>query len=83
MPASRNLSTMQLIAMSLLTTSLLFLPTLSHAKPIACFTSNVGNFCMELLERQAPKTVSNFISYINSGACTNGIFHRSVAGFVV
>lgn len=82
MPASRNLSTMHLITMSLLT-PLLFFPTLSHAKPIACFSSNVGNFCMELLERQAPKTVSNFISYINSGAYTNGIFHRSVAGFVV
>jgi len=83
MPASRNLSTMQLIAMSLLNTSMLFLPTLSHAKPIACFTSNVGNFCMELLERQAPRTVNNFISYVKSGAYTNGIFHRSVAGFVV
>ena len=83
MPASRNLSTMHLITMSLLITPLLFFPTLSHAKPIACFSSNVGNFCMELLERQAPKTVSNFISYINSGAYTNGIFHRSVAGFVV
>ena len=82
MPASRNLSTMHLITMSLLT-PLLFFPTLSHSKPIACFSSNVGNFCMELLERQAPKTVSNFISYINSGAYTNGIFHRSVAGFVV
>lgn len=38
---------------------------------------------MELLDRQAPSTVANFISYINSGAYTNGIFHRSVPGFVI
>lgn len=38
---------------------------------------------MKLLDRQAPETVSNFINYINSGAYTNGIFHRSVPGFVI
>jgi len=60
-----------------------FLPTLSHARPIACFNTNSGDFCMELLDRQAPRTVSNFINYINSGAYTNGIFHRSVPEFVI
>jgi len=62
---------------------MLFLPSLSQAKPIACFTTNVGDYCMELLDRQAPKTVNNFISYINGGAYTSGIFHRSVPGFVI
>jgi peptidyl-prolyl cis-trans isomerase A (cyclophilin A) len=83
MSVSRKLSVIRIFALSLVTSPLLFLPTLSHAKPIACFSSNMGDFCMELLDRQAPQTASNFINYINSGAYTNGIFHRSVAGFVV
>ncbi len=83
MPASRILSVIRLSAISLLTSLVSFLPSLSHATPIACFNTNTGNFCMELLDRQAPRTVSNFINYINSGAYTNGIFHRSVPGFVI
>ncbi len=83
MPASRNLSVIRIIAISLLTSPVFFLPTLSHARPIACFNTNSGDFCMELLDRQAPRTVSNFINYINSGAYTNGIFHRSVPEFVI
>ncbi len=83
MPVSRNLSAIRIIAISLLTSPMLLLPSFSHAKPVACFNSNMGNFCMELLDRQAPKTVSNFINYINSGAYSNGIFHRSVPTFVI
>ena len=30
-----------------------------------------------------PKTVINFLNYLNKGAYTNTIFHRSVSGFVV
>lgn len=54
-----------------------------HASPVACFNSVSGQFCIELFEAQAPLTTSNFMSYINSGAYTQGIFHRSVPGFVV
>ena len=54
-----------------------------HASPVACFNSVSGQFCIELFETQAPITTSNFMSYINSGAYTQGIFHRSVPGFVV
>ena len=83
MQVRRNLSTIRIVALVLLCSPMLLLPSLSHAKPVACFNSNSGDFCMELLERQAPSTVANFISYINSGAYTNGIFHRSVPGFVI
>lgn len=54
-----------------------------HASPVACFNSVSGQFCIELFETQAPITTSNFMRYINSGAYTQGIFHRSVPGFVV
>lgn len=80
---SQNFSALRKCALALLCSPLLLLSTPSLAKPVACFNSNVGAYCMELLDRQAPATVNNFISYINSGAYTNGIFHRSVPGFVV
>jgi peptidyl-prolyl cis-trans isomerase A (cyclophilin A) len=83
MQASRNVSALPVVAIALLTSPMLFLPSVSHAKPVACFNTNSGDYCMELLDRQAPKTVANFIGYINSGAYTNGIFHRSVPEFVI
>lgn len=58
-------------------------PGLSQANPVACFTSNMGQFCMELFERQAPGTVANFIRYVDSGAYAHSIFHRSMPGFVI
>lgn len=54
-----------------------------QANPVACFNTNMGNFCIELFETQTPITTANFLNYINSGAYTNGIFHRSVPGFVI
>lgn len=83
MHTSRNSSALRTTAIALFCCPLLLLSATSFAKPVACFDSNVGAYCMELLDRQAPTTVNNFISYINSGAYTNGIFHRSVPGFVV
>jgi peptidyl-prolyl cis-trans isomerase A (cyclophilin A) len=58
-------------------------PGLSQANPVACFSSNMGQFCMELFERQTPGTVANFIRYIDSGAYAQSIFHRSMPGFVI
>ncbi|MCW5617835.1 MAG: peptidylprolyl isomerase [Nitrosomonas sp.] len=62
---------------------LFMFPGLSQANPVACFNSNMGHFCMELFERRAPGTVANFLRYVDSGAYTQGIFHRSMPGFVV
>ncbi|HET6879120.1 MAG TPA: SdrD B-like domain-containing protein, partial [Pirellulales bacterium] len=44
--------------------------------------TNFGNFQIELRPDAAPQTVANFLSYVESGAYTNSIFHRSVPGFV-
>lgn len=53
------------------------------ANPVACFNTNMGQFCIELFETRTPITTANFRNYIDSGAYTNGIFHRSVPGFVI
>ncbi len=55
---------------------------LLSADPIVTVDTNLGNFQIELLPSAAPQTVANFLSYVDSGAYTNTIFHRSVPGFV-
>ena len=42
-----------------------------------------GKFNVELLAADAPKTVANFLNYVNKGAYTRTFFHRSVPGFVI
>ena len=68
---------------TMLALSILLASTIVQANPVACFNTNIGRFCMELLERQAPKTVANFINYIDSGAYIQSVFHRSVPGFII
>lgn len=67
----------------LLAAGLIAFPAMLQANPVACFNANVGNFCMELFERQTPVTVANFRNYVDSGAYTQSFFHRSVPGFVI
>lgn len=62
---------------------LLLLSPMAQANPVACFTTNMGQFCIELFETQTPITTANFIRYIDSDAYTNGIFHRSIPDFVI
>lgn len=53
------------------------------AGPKVLFKTNQGNFVVELEPEKAPKTVENFISYVNSGFYTGTIFHRVINGFMV
>ncbi len=62
---------------------LFFLSTITQANPVACFNTNMGQFCIELFETQTPITTANFLNYVDSDAYTNGIFHRSAPGFVI
>lgn len=47
------------------------------------FDTDFGKFNVELRNEAAPVTVANFLSYVNSGAYTNSMIHRSVPGFVI
>lgn len=62
---------------------LFFCAIAAKANPVACFNTNLGQFCIELFETRTPITATNFIDYISTDAYTNGIIHRSVPGFVI
>lgn len=42
-----------------------------------------GDFIIELFPDKAPKTVANFLSYVNAGAYNGTIFHRVMNGFMI
>lgn len=47
------------------------------------FETTLGNFTIELLEKEAPLTVANFLRYIGDEFFDGTIFHRVVPGFVI
>jgi peptidyl-prolyl cis-trans isomerase A (cyclophilin A) len=46
------------------------------------FNTTQGTIYVELRPDAAPKNVTNFLSYVNSGAYSNSIVHRLVTGFI-
>lgn len=65
-----------------LLTLLLITPLMASAKT-ALIETPLGNIEIELLEQEAPKTVANFLSYIESDRYKNSFMHRSVDGFII
>ncbi len=47
------------------------------------FETTLGDYTVELFEKEAPETVVNFLNYIDSGFFDGTIFHRIVPGFVI
>ncbi|MFM2274357.1 MAG: hypothetical protein RL211_229 [Pseudomonadota bacterium] len=45
--------------------------------------ATLGVITLELDADKAPKTVANFLSYVNKGHYNNTIFHRVIPGFMV
>ena len=68
---------------TLVTALLLTLSTLSFAGPKVEFKTSVGDFVVELNPEKAPKTVENFLGYVNSGFYNGTIFHRVINNFMV
>ncbi|MDO4795313.1 MAG: peptidylprolyl isomerase [Brachymonas sp.] len=54
-----------------------------EAKPQVLFRTNLGEFTVELEPAAAPKTVENFLQYVNSGHYNGTIFHRVISNFMV
>jgi peptidyl-prolyl cis-trans isomerase B (cyclophilin B) len=46
-------------------------------------TTNQGTIVVELDAEKAPKTVANFVDYVNKGHFSNTIFHRVIKDFMI
>ena len=51
--------------------------------PLAIFETSMGNIIIELYQDKAPVTVSNFLSYVDSGFYSGTIFHRVIDRFMI
>ena len=47
------------------------------------FSTNMGDFTLELFEDDAPITVENFLQYVDDGYFDGTIFHRVIPGFMI
>jgi len=47
------------------------------------FETSLGDFTIELFDKEAPESVANFTRYIDEGFFDGTIFHRIVPGFVI
>ncbi len=45
--------------------------------------TSMGEIVLELDAQKAPKTVANFLNYVNSGHYDGTIFHRVIDGFMI
>lgn len=45
--------------------------------------TNLGSIVLELYPDKAPKTVENFLQYVDDGFYKNTIFHRVISGFMI
>lgn len=50
---------------------------------VVVFETNLGNFEIQLDEKNAPITTKNFLSYVNEGFYNGLIFHRVIKGFMI
>ncbi len=55
----------------------------SSSDPVYVFHTSLGDISVQLFPDVTPKTVANFLSYVNAGVYNNSLFHRSVPGFIV
>jgi len=64
----------------------LFIAQFAHAgdaRPVVSFETTKGSFDLELDPAKAPKTVENFLAYVDAGFYDGTIFHRVIPGFMV
>lgn len=46
------------------------------------FSTNLGDFEVELFDKESPETVKNFLGYVKSGFYEGTVFHRIIPGFM-
>ncbi len=65
------------------TLTLLVASSAFAANPIVDVDTTMGDFKIELYPEKAPKTVANFLKYVDDGSYVGTQFHRVIPGFVV
>lgn len=55
----------------------------SASLPHVLIETNMGSIMMELYPEKAPKSVENFLAYVNDGFYDGTIFHRVIPNFMV
>jgi peptidyl-prolyl cis-trans isomerase A (cyclophilin A) len=68
---------------ALLSTSLALSTPLLAANPLVTVETNRGDIVVELYPEKAPKTVANFMQYVDSGYYKETIFHRVINRFMI
>lgn len=65
--------------------NLAMLVTVAHAadNPIVKIQTNHGDIYVELYPDKAPKSVTNFLQYVDEKFYTNTIFHRVMSNFMI
>nr|WP_230976150.1 peptidylprolyl isomerase [Pseudothauera nasutitermitis] len=59
------------------------MPLANAANPLVEFDTTQGKITVELYPEKAPKTVANFLEYVNSGFYNGTVFHRVIDGFMI
>ena len=54
----------------------------AHATTVR-LQSTLGVIEIDLYDAAAPRTVTNFLTYVNSGAFNDTFIHRSIPGFII
>jgi peptidyl-prolyl cis-trans isomerase A (cyclophilin A) len=73
----------KIFGISLVCLALFTSNSLYAANPQVVFETNRGEFLVELYPDKAPKTVENFLKYVNSGFYKDTIFHRVIRRFMI
>ena len=55
----------------------------SSSNPIVVIETTKGNITVELYKDKAPKSVENFLAYMNAGYYDGTIFHRVIKNFMI
>lgn len=63
--------------------SLLLATSTLAANPQVRMQTNMGDIVLELYAEQAPKSVANFLQYVDDGFYSNTLFHRVIDDFMI
>ena len=58
-------------------------PSAQEANPVVVIETSLGSMTIELYQDKAPKSVENFMAYVNSGFYEGTVFHRVISGFMI